>query len=349
LDVHLISQHPLTEKLESKVHLHLFPYRRILGYFTMVPGVKKILKNIQPHLINAHYASGYATTARLTGFHPWLLNVWGSDVYDFPGKSPIHRWWVRKNLLAADNVASTSHCMAEQTRQIAPSLKKIAITPFGVDVDLFAAAVKQQDMKTENEPIVIGTVKRLAPKYGVDTLVRAFSSLRERLRINNSGLDTRLRLRIVGDGPDREALSKLATDLGIANITDFVGRVPHRQVPAELSAIDIYVALSRFHSESFGVAVIEAGAAGRPVVVSNVGGLPEVVRDGETGFIVPPDDAEAAADALEQLVRDQSLRQQMGEAGARHVAENYSWDASVQIMIKVLEATRQSKQDNPMV
>jgi glycosyltransferase involved in cell wall biosynthesis len=105
--------------------------------------------------------------------------------------------------------------------------------------------------------------------------------------------------------------------------------------------LDIYVALSR--QESFGVAVIEAGAAGRPVVVSNVGGLPEVVRDGETGFIVPPNDPDAAADALERLVRDQLLRRQMGEAGAQHVAKNYSWDASVQTMIKVLEATRQSK------
>jgi glycosyltransferase involved in cell wall biosynthesis len=269
-----------------------------------------------------------------------VLNVWGSDVYDFPETSSLHRWWVRKNLLAADQVASTSHCMARQTRKIVSSLGEIAITPFGVDVDLFAKTVNQLHIKTEGEPIVIGTVKSLAPKYGVDTLIRAFTVLKERLRISSPQLEDRLRLRIVGDGPDSESLAVLATELGLEGVIEFVGRVPHKEVPGELAKLDVYVALSR--SESFGVAIIEAGAARLPVVVSNVGGLPEVVRDGETGFIVPPDDPESAADVIERLVRDSNLRWQVGEAGARYVTDTYSWDASVQNMIQVFEATIRS-------
>lgn len=339
VEVHLISQHPLIDRLDPNVHLHIFPHRGTIGYFTMVPELKRILNNIQPDLINAHYASGYATAARLTGFHPWLLNVWGSDVYDVPNKSIFHRWWIIKNLMAADQVASTSQCMAEQIRSICPVLKRIHITPFGVDVDCFAAAANTQAKSYNKDSIVIGTIKTLSPKYGVDTLLRAFSVLRARLRSNAPELADRLRLRIVGDGPDHNKLVNLAKAYGISEISKFVGRVPYKDIPREFAKLDIFVALSRYDSESFGVAVIEAGAAGKPVVVSSVGGLPEVVMDNETGFIVPPDNHEAAADALERLVNDESLRQKMGKAGYHHVARKYGWKYSIETMIQALRAT----------
>jgi len=77
----------------------------------------------------------------------------------------------------------------------------------------------------------------------------------------------------------------VASDLGVADRVEFVGWVPHRDVPTELAKLDIYAALSRM--ESFGVAFVEAGAAARRVVVSDAGGLPEVTVDGLTGFVVP--------------------------------------------------------------
>ncbi|BBI60620.1 hypothetical protein HSBAA_19260 [Vreelandella sulfidaeris] len=99
--------------------------------------------------------------------------------------------------------------------------------------------------------------------------------------------------------------------------------------------MDIYVALSR--RESFGVAIIEAGAARRPVVVSDAGGLPEVTLNNKTGLVVRRENPQAAADAIEQLVLNPELRLQMGEAGKQHVNENYSWDACIKIMERVFE------------
>lgn len=340
LQVHLITQHPPIEPLDKSVRVIALPYRGNAGYFLMVPALRRLLRRLKPDVLNAHYASGYATSARLSGFHPWLLSVWGSDVYDFPMRSRLHRWWVQRNLVAADRVASTSRCMAEKTRSLAPSLKDIAITPFGVDVDAFSnrsSALSQRDLSS---PIVIGTVKVLAWKYGVDVLVRAFARVRADLERVGSTEAARLRLRIVGDGPDREMLQKLAAELGLASITEFVGRVPHDRVAGELEKLDVYVALSRL--ESFGVAVVEAGAAGRPVVVSNEGGLPEVVIDGETGLVVARDDPAAAADAIKTLVLDKDLRVHMGEAGFAHVSREYSWAGSVVKMIEVLQQTREA-------
>lgn len=334
VEVHLITQDSELEPVKDGIQVYRFPNKGVLGYFSMVPGVRKLLKRLQPDIVNAHYASGYGSTARLVGYHPWMLSVWGSDVYEVPYKTCWHRWWIRKNLEAADQVASTSYCMAEQTRRIAPSLRSIAVTPFGVDIERFSSAVAKKRNWELGTSIVIGTVKALTAKYGVDTLIRAYANLRHEISYSDPDLLGRLQLRVVGDGPERKYLESLAAELGVANTVSFVGRVPHSEVPEQLRELDIYVALSR--SESFGVAVIEASAAGLPVVVSDAGGLPEVVEDGKTGFVVPADDSAAAVRALWKLVEDQELRSYMGERGLAHVSASYAWSFSVQTMVSVL-------------
>lgn len=331
--VHLISQQPLIEGWSDQVNTYVFTDRGVPGYFLMAPKVRKLLNQIRPDLVNAHYASGYGTTAHLANYRPWLLSVWGSDVYDFPYKSPLHRWGVASNLKAADAVASTSHCMSEQTRSLVPSLDEIAITPFGVDCTSFAPIEKIT--QAADAPLVIGTVKTLSPKYGIDVLIGAFALAKKTLGQTDPATAKRLRLRIVGGGPDAASLQHLARQLQVAEVVEFVGPVMHDQVPVELHKIHIFVALSR--SESFGVAAIEAGAVGLPVLVSDAGGLPEVVLHGKTGLVVPKENAQAAADALLQLIQSLELRQQLGSAGRAHVLANYSWDTCVQNMIAVYE------------
>lgn len=337
--VHVITQHPIVEPFATGVIVHKLAYRGVLGYYTMVGAVRKMLGDIKPDIVNAHYASGYGTTARLVNHRPWLLSVWGSDVYDFPHQSPLHKWLVKKNLQAASQVASTSHCMADETRQLTPKLGNIAITPFGVDLAAYTGI--KPEAAEQKSKLIIGTVKTMEPKYGIDTLIEAFALLQKSLRNKTDSAAPDIELRLVGGGGQIPELHALAVQLGIADKVNFVGRVPHTQVPQELAKLDIYVALSRWDSESFGVAIIEAGAAGRPVVVSDVGGLPEVTVDGVTGFVVPRENPATAAAAMERLVLDAELRNQMGQAGQAHVAQHYSWDACVQTMLSVYQETIQ--------
>ncbi len=140
------------------------------------------------------------------------------------------------------------------------------------------------------------------------------------------------RLLIVGDGPQSAELEALAHQLSIAQRTQFAGAVAHAEVPAWLNRLDIYAAPSRLDSESFGVAVIEASACALPVVVSDAGGLPEVVQDGETGLVVPRDDVPALQAALKRLVLDAALRQELGRRGRAHVAREYEWGHCVDVM-----------------
>lgn len=342
-EVHVISQHSSLGKFDSIIKLHLFPFRGILGYFTMVKTVRKLIDEIQPDIINAHYASGYGTTVRLVNFHPYLLSVWGSDIFIFPYKSFLHKWFVKKNILAADSVASTSLAMSEQIRKIVPDIKDIAITPFGVDINKF-----ENDFQlTNNTIITIGTVKTMDYIYGIDILIEAFSILLVRFQNRENQKKIILKLRLVGGGKQLNEYVLLTHKLNIQDSVEFIGQIDHADVPNELNKLDIYVALSR--SESFGVAVLEAGAAGKPVVVSNVGGLPEVVIPNETGLIVKSDNVFEAANAIEKLILNFELRKYMSLNAKNHVSNNYSWDVSIQKMIDLYEETIQvfkSSKDN---
>ena len=146
-----------------------------------------------------------------------------------------------------------------------------------------------------------------------------------------------MRLVIAGSGPDRESLEALAARLGVRDRVDFLGAIPNSEVPDLLRRLDVYVALSRLDSESFGVAIVEAAACSCPTLVSDAAGPAEVVEDGTTGIIVARNDADAAAAALTRLLQDPGLAREMGGAGRRHVVANYSWDHCLDVMENVYE------------
>jgi glycosyltransferase involved in cell wall biosynthesis len=324
-EIHLISAHRGGDELDRRLSLHPLPLPAPAGYILNVPWLRKLLKTVRPDVLHAHYASGYGTLGRLSGFQPFLLSVWGSDVYDFPFKSPVHRWLVTRNLEAASWICSTSRVMARQTEMFLEEARRLSVIPFGVESSVFAPRLPAGSRNL----ITVGTVKTLAPKYAIDVLIRAFAAARQGLTRTMPELAEKLRLLIVGGGPEREALETLTDRLSLTKVVEFAGAVPHSAVPSYLNRLDVYVAASRTDSESFGVAVLEASACARPVVVSDAGGLPEVVLDGVTGLVVERENVSATADAILRLITDASLRRRMGQAGRRYVLEHYEWSDNV--------------------
>ena len=325
-DVHLVSIRRSGDPLQDSVKTHYLSYPVPFGYFLNVRELRRLLEHIKPDVFHAHYASGYGTLGRLARYHPYVLSVWGSDVYDFPERSLYHRNLIIRNLEAADWVCSTSRVMAEHTSDLGAIIPKLSITPFGIDLALFRPKPELRDSDT----ITVGTVKALDEKYGIDILISAFAQARTTIRENGADcLAARLRLSIIGDGPLRSNYEVLAKDLGVYDVCEFVGRVPHHQVPDYLNRLDIYVAVSRLDSESFGVAIVEASACGLPVIVSDVGGLPEVVVNGKTGFVVPRESVDATATSIMRLAESPGLRQEIGEVGRQHVKRHYEWSQNV--------------------
>jgi len=317
------------EPVEVPVHRLFFP--RPYGYYLNFLNLRSVIKKFQPTVFQVNYGSGYGTLGRLVNYHPCVLSVWGSDVFQFPYQSALSGRIIRRNLRHYDHVCSTSRIMADQVRILVPDLGGLTTIPFGVDTDRFAPAPGPFPRDT----ITVGTIKALEPVYGIDVLVRGFALCRQRVAAQDPGLANRLRLRIVGGGSQEGELRALILALGIEQVTIMTGYLPHEQIPGELKKLDLFVAVSR--AESFGVAVVEASASGLPVIASRVGGLPEVVETDRTGFLVEPDQPTDLADKMEVLVRNQDLARSMGARGRAFVEQNYQWGRCVDRKLEVYE------------
>lgn len=290
-------------------------------HLAAVADLKRVIASQRPDILHSHYLTSYSFIAALAAFHPFVVSMWGSDVYEFPRLGAFQRWSVKFVLRRADRILSTSEIMASEARKY--TSKEILITPFGVDTDVF----RRVDGVRDEGAFVVGTVKTLSKKYGVDVLISAFRILSER----NVGAD--LRLVIAGKGPDREALEAQAVSEGVGDRVRFVGEVLHSEVAGYYNSFDVAAFLSL--SESFGVSAVEAMACGCAVVVSDADGFREVVEDGVSGFIVPKNSPEKAADAIQRFLDDPSLRDSMGEAARERVCRFYEWGKNVDNMISI--------------
>ena len=198
--------------------------------------------------------------------------------------------------------------MAKETSKYTD--KKIYITPFGVDMDFFSPKSKDK-----NDKFTIGTIKTLEKKYGIDYLIKGFKLVKE------SEPDQDIVLKIAGSGSQMDNLVKLVKELDIEESVEFLGRIPLQDVANTFNTFDIAIFPSL--RESFGVAAVEAQACQVPVIVSNVGGHPEVVVNGESGIVIEPENQNQIKDAILKLLEDNKLRKSMGIRGRNFIRENY--------------------------
>lgn len=296
-----------------------------LRYLRTLPRLKKIIKEFKPNIVHAHYASSYGLLGALANSHPYILSVWGSDVYDFPKISFLHRSVLKYVLRKADKILSTSHIMAKETQQY--TSKEISVTPFGVDTSLF----KKLPNAKKDECFVVGNVKTLSAKYGIDILIKAFNIL----VLNNSNRS--LRLDILGQGPDRNKLEALVQELGLTAKVRFLGFIRNSELPQYYNSFSVAASLSVWNSESFGVVAVEAMACECPVITSDADGFTEVVDNNVTGIIVPKYDVAAAAAAMQRFLNNPDLTAHMGEAGRRRVINNYDWSDNVKLMYNIYQ------------
>jgi L-malate glycosyltransferase len=308
----------------SRVYLNLKLNHKISYLFT-VSRLKRIIRDYKPDLIHSHYASSYGLIGALTGFSPYILSVWGSDIYDFPKRNVMNRIILKYALRKADYICSTSPALEQETKKYIDANKPLAITPFGVDTTQFKPNLTE---KVEGQ-FRIGIAKGMEPKYGIEYLLKGF-----KLFLDTLGSERQyVRLQLAGDGPYMTKYMKLTEDLGISDNVEFLGRIAHEDVPDFISSLHIFVISSLI--ESFGVSAVEAQACGVPVVATNVGGLPEVVLDGETGYLIPSKDPAALADKLLYLYKDSSEREKLGRNGRDHVINHYDWEENSKRMIDI--------------
>jgi D-inositol-3-phosphate glycosyltransferase len=217
---------------------------------------------------------------------------------------------------SVDRVVATCRDEVDELADMGVPTTRVDVVPCGVDVHHFTADGPVVPRRRGLARLLY--VGRLVERKGVDTVVRALPRL--------PGVE----LVVAGGGSDAESdpvardLRALAEELGVADRLDLRGPVSRSGVPALVRSADVVVAVPWY--EPFGIVPLEAAACGRPLVGSAVGGLLDSVADGVTGFLVPPRDPDALADAAGRLLGDRQLRQEMGRAARRRAEERFSWE-----------------------
>ena len=246
-----------------------------------------------------------------------------------------HRPFARKTAKALLNSASAVVANSQWTREQAQKVlrelgldshaERVRVVALGTDPEQFRPGLDTREVRARyrlNGDRWAITVARLEAHKGVDTSLRAVARARAK------GMD--VGYLVVGVGKKRDTYKKLAQELKIADAVRFVGNVPDGDLAALYNCAALYLGVSRradgSRVEGFGVALAEASACGVPVIAGNSGGLPEAVKDGETGLIVEPDNLDAVTEALERLLTDQLLARRFGQAGRKAVETSYNWD-----------------------
>ncbi len=275
----------------------------------------RLLRRLRPQLLHTHMFHANLlgrVVGRLAGV-PYVV----STEHTMGQEGQLRRFLDRLTSPLADRVVAVSESVGAFVREtVGISPQRVVVIPNGIDLARCQTALTPAEARDRlglpADVPVIGTIGTLRPVKGTDMLLQAFALLQ--------GEFPTAQLLIVGDGVERESLRVLAVELGLSAKTTFTGN--RSDVGDLLAAMTVFCLPS--HWEGLPLAALEAMCAGLPLVATRVGGTPEVVRDGETGRLVPPADPEAMAQAVAGFLRDPVRSAAIGATGRRWVEENYT-------------------------
>jgi len=260
---------------------------------------------------------------------PCIL-TYHSDVVRQRWMMKVYGVVLRRILRRADRIIAASANLAASSPFLRAAAGRCEVIPHGIDAARFdrPAASAVETIRRRHRPPIVLFVGRLRYYKGLDYLLQAMR-------------DVGATLLVAGTGAMEGAWRTLAANLGLADRAVFLGDVPDEELPAYYSACEVFVLPASHRSEAFGLVQLEAMAARRPVVSTELGtGTSFVNVHGETGLVVPPRDPGALASAISSLLRDPDRRRAMGEAGGRRVAAEFSADRMIDRIIELYGAVQ---------
>lgn len=222
-----------------------------------------------------------------------------------------------------DHFFPVSNYTAGVLRKLGVDSDKITVVPNGSDPELFKPMntdTLKKDLNLENRKVIL-TVTRMVKRKGVDTVLHALSAIRDKF--------PDLLYLIAGEGPEEARLKKLTAKLNLQNHVRFIGRIDYKKLPEYYNASDIFIMASRTELpdvEGYGIVFLEANACGKPVIGTNSGGVPDAIIHGETGLIVPENDALKLAEAVSELLDNPEKATLIGVKGRERVVNEMNWD-----------------------
>lgn len=325
-DVHVISFDKPSEDMEN-INLHVL---RTVGItitilkYTINPlyvlkQLKKLIKEIKPDIIHGHSVRDHTIIAALTGFHPFVVTAWGSDVLIYPKESKVMKYAVPFTLRRADVIT----CEGENTKEVMIKMgiksEKINVIMHGVDIEKFNFSSRDEKLreylKISNSPTAIST-RRLGRIHDVETFINAIPLVLKKIP------DTKFI--IAGEGEQKGYLMALSKSLNVFDATRFIGWIPHDELPKYLSSSDVYVSTS-LSDEGISISTQEAMACKLAAVITDVADNKRWMHNGENGFIVPAKDPEILAEKIIHLLENEDIRKRFGELNRKIIEEKVDY------------------------
>ncbi len=279
--------------------------------------VAREVRRVNPHLIHCHWLISSGLMGALAGgvrHRPLVVSAHGSDVYiqSLPFQT-ANRFVLERARLCTVNSRGTR----KRVLRIHPGTRT-EIVPMGLHPERYGPHLASTEIRRRmggGQPQLL-FVGRFSRHKGLDHLVAALPPILERL--------PEARLALIGFGPEEPEVRAAAARTGVANALTIVGRVPHHDIPAWLASADLVV-LPSVQVEGLGVVLLEALASGTPVVGSDLGGIPDIIQDGETGLLARPGDPEHLAGTCLRILTDRELAGRTAQAGRHLVETTFSW------------------------
>lgn len=294
-----------------KKDIHYWTQKEILDYSWKANGrIRELMRTYRYDVIHAFFTVPCGALAYLYKKNiPFVVSLRGSDVPGFNKRFGLQyvflKPMIREIWKKADAVVANSNGLKELALETSPNLS-IGIIPNGIDTNDFEPAISK-----ENDEIRLLCVSRLIERKGIRYLIEAVSKLNSE----------KVKLILVGEGNQEAELKQLVRELGLDNSVIFKGYVSHEKISGIYKESDIFVLPSQ--NEGMSNALLEAMAAGLPVIVTDTGGTSELI-DGN-GFIVEKNNSDSIFEALKALIEQPNLLEQMGER-SREIAQNLSWN-----------------------
>ena len=290
----------------------------VFRYPMAVSAVRRALNHFDPHIVNAHFVPNYGLIAALTHFSPWVLSTWGSDIMVLPGKSAFHMARTRFVVRRATYITSDADVMSKRLVELGASPDRVITFPYGVDRKVFHLATRSSP---GNAPRVLCN-RKMEPVYNVGTLVAAFIEVVKTI--------PGARLTLAGSGSQKRALERQVRSSDADSAVSFVGDVAHRAMPDLLRDHDLFVSAAL--SDTTSVSLLEAMACGLFPIVSDIPANREWIEDGRNGFVVPPRDVHALAQAITEAWRNRELRETARQKNAGLIEARADWFRNMSVV-----------------
>lgn len=286
-----------------------------------VPRLRRVLRAHQPQLVHLHSRRGADV---LGGFAARAQGI--PCVLSRRVDNPEHRLWAALKYRLYARVIGISEGIVAVLRSQGVPERKLRVVRSAVDAAPWTRPRSRAEFCAEfglrSDRLLVGVVAQLIERKGHAVLLQALH------RLPQAG---RLDVLLFGQGPRREALAHQITALGLGDVVRFAGF--RQDLPQWMGALDLLVHPA--YMEGLGVSLLQAAAAGVPIIASRAGGMPEAVHDGVNGLLVPPGEVDALRDALQRLCEDEALRRRLAAGGPRLIAAGFSPDAMVDGNLRV--------------